>query len=61
MSEPKRPRKTKPTYKHRLNAVHITVYSPSGETIPVDVRKEIEESVWNTVQKNKLLINVALT
>ena len=32
-----------------------------GETIPAEVRKEIEESVMNVALKNQLLINIALT
>lgn len=59
MSEKKK--KVKPTYRHRTNAVHVTVYHPAGETIPAEVRKEIEESVWKVAQENKLLINIALT
>lgn len=54
-------KKVKPTYKHRVNAVSVTVYHPTGETIPASVRKEIEESVWKVAQENKLLINIALT
>lgn len=50
-----------PTYQHRMNAVSVTVYSPTGETIPAAVRKEIEESVWAVAQKNQLLISIALT
>lgn len=63
MSEPakKRRRRNQPTYKHRTNAVCITVYSPTGETIPAAVRKEIEDSVWAVAQAEKLLINIALT
>jgi len=60
MSEQKK-KKSKPTYRHRTNAVHVTVYHPAGETIPVEVRKAIEDSVWKVAQENKLLINIALT
>ena len=56
----KRPRKQQ-TYSHKRNAVCVTVYSPTGDTIPAEVRKEIEDSVWQVAQSNKLLINIALT
>ena len=61
MSEPKRRRRTTPTYQHKKNAVCVTVFNPTGETIPAEVRKEIEESVWKVAASNKLLINIALT
>jgi hypothetical protein len=62
MSEnPRKRRRNQPTYKHRTNAVHVTVYSPTGETIPAAVRREIEESVMKVALENKLLIGVALT
>ena len=60
-TKPKRRRRNQPTYKHRTNAVCVTVHSPTGETIPANVRKEIEESVFNVAIANKLLINIALT
>lgn len=59
--KPKRRTRTKPTYQHRTNAVCVSVYHPMGETIPANVRKEIEDSVWKVAQENKLLINIALT
>lgn len=61
MSEKKPVKRKQPVYKYRTNAVHVTVHSPTGETIPAAVRKEIEDSVFNVAFKNKLLINIALT
>lgn len=61
MTEIKKRRARKPGYKHRTNAVHITVHSPTGETVPAAVRKEIEDSVWKVALEHKLLINIALT
>jgi hypothetical protein len=49
----------KQTYAHHKNAVCVTVYNPGGETIPVAVRDEIENSVMNAALKNGLLINIA--
>lgn len=54
----KRPR-TKQTYTHHKNAVSVTVYSPTGETIPAEARTEIEDSVWDAAAKWGLLINIA--
>ena len=54
----RRPR-TKQTYQHHKNAVSVTVYSPTGDTIPVEVRSRIEDSVWAVAQDNQLLINIA--
>lgn len=56
-----KPKRRKPTYQHRTNAVCVSVYHPRGETIPAEVRKAIEDSVWKIAQENKLLINIALT
>lgn len=61
MTDTKKRKRITPTYQHRKNAVCVTVYSLTGQTIPADVRKEIEESVWATAQKNGLVINIALT
>lgn len=60
MNEGKRRRRSAPTYQHKKNAVCVTVFNPTGDTIPADVRKEIEESVWKVAAENKLLINIAL-
>lgn len=57
----KRPRKQAPTYRHRKNAVSVTVYHPQGETIPAKVRDEVAESVTQVALTNGLLINIALT
>lgn len=54
----KRPR-ARQVYQHHKNAVSISVYDPMGETIPADVRKELEDSVWAVAQTNKLLISIA--
>ena len=59
--KPKKRRRKQPIYKHRTNAVHVTVYHPNGETIPAAVRKQIEDSVWQVALENKLLIGIALT
>lgn len=54
----KRPR-TKQTYTHHKNAVSVTVYSPTGETIPAEARAEVENSVWAVANQYHLLINIA--
>jgi hypothetical protein len=51
----------KQTYKYHVNAVCVSVYSPTGETIPAEVRKEIEDSVWSVANEHRLLINIAYT
>jgi hypothetical protein len=57
-NKPKRQRRRQ-TYTHHKNAVSISVYDPAGATIPVEIRKELEESVLNAALTNKLLINIA--
>jgi hypothetical protein len=47
------------TYQYHKSAVSISVYDPMGATIPVEVRKELEESVLAAALANKLLINIA--
>lgn len=54
----KRPRRRQ-TYTHHKNAVSISVYDPTGQTIPVEVRKQLEQSVLDAALANKLLINIA--
>jgi hypothetical protein len=60
-SKPKRRRRQQPTYRHRTNAVCLTIHSPTGETIPADIRRALEDAVWAIANENKLLINIALT
>lgn len=59
MSDTKKRPRTRQTYQHHKNSVSISVYDPTGATIPGDVRKELEDSVWELAQQNKLLINIA--
>ena len=54
----RRPR-AKQTYQHHKNAVCVTVYDPNGETIPVEVREKIEQSVFDVALANKLFISIA--
>lgn len=54
----RRPR-AKQTYQHHKNAVSITVYDPTGATIPPAVRGELEQSIFDVALANKLLINIA--
>lgn len=62
MAETKRRRpRSKQTYKHRKNAICVSVYDPTGATIPAAIRKEIENSVWAVAEKNRYLINIATT
>lgn len=56
-----KPKRKQLTYQHKKNAVHVTVYSLTGDTIPAEVRKEIEESVWKVASTHQLVINIALT
>lgn len=58
--KPKRKR-NKPTYRHTQNAMSLTVYSLTGDTIPVSVRKDLEEAVFQIALQNNLVINIALT
>lgn len=58
---PKRRKRTTPTYQHKKNAVHVTVHDPHGDTIPAEIRKEIEDSVCKIAKDHSLIINIALT
>jgi hypothetical protein len=57
----KKRRKPQQTYKWHKNAVSVTVYDPQGQNIPSQVRKEIEDSVFNVALANNLLISIAIT
>lgn len=63
MSEQKKPGRKRPRqkqiYMHHKNAVCITVYDPSGATIPLPVRRQLEEAVFQPALANKLFINIA--
>lgn len=59
MSKETRKPRHQQVYKRHKNAVNITVYSPTGETIPPEIRKELEDSVLESALANKLLISVA--
>lgn len=59
--QPKRRKRTTPTYQHKKNAVCISVFDPRGETIPAEVRKTLEDSVCQVAKEHQLVINVALT
>lgn len=54
----RRPR-AKQTYQHHKNAVSVTVYDPTGDTIPAPIRAELEQAVFDVALANKLLINIA--
>jgi hypothetical protein len=59
MNETKKRVRKAQTYSHKKNAVSVTVYSPTGDTIPAEARDEIENSVWEVASKHRLLINIA--
>lgn len=59
MAEGKRRPRKKMTYQHHKSAVSISVYDPTGETIPPDVRALLEQSVLDVALANKLLISIA--
>jgi hypothetical protein len=54
----RRPRKQY-TYRRRTNAIDITMYSLTGETIPSSVRDEFKELATRLALKNNLIINIA--
>ena len=57
----KRNRKPQQTYRHKQNAVSVTYYDMHGETIPSEVRKELEQGMLDIASKHNLLINIAHT
>lgn len=57
----KKRRRNQQTYRHKTNAVHVTVYDPHGETIPASIRHEAEQAVLDIALAHKLLINIATT
>lgn len=59
MAEGKRRPRRKQVYQHHKNAVSISVYDPTGATIPAEARAELEQSVLDAALKNKLLISIA--
>jgi hypothetical protein len=57
-SKKKRSRKRQ-VYVYHKNAVCVSVYDPSGGTIPQEARREVEDSILETALKHRLLINIA--
>jgi hypothetical protein len=60
-SKPKRRRRSQQTYRHKTNAVHVTIYDPHGETVPASVRHQAEQAVLDIALAHNLLINIATT
>ena len=56
----KRPRKQY-THRRRTNAIDITLYSLTGETVPTEVREEFKELATHLALKNNLVVNIATT
>jgi hypothetical protein len=54
-------RKNQPTYKHRTNAVHLTLYSVDGTTIPAAVRREAEAAITEIALRSGCLVGIATT
>lgn len=59
--KPKRRRRNTQTYRHKTNALHVTLYDPHGETIPAEVRHKAEQAILDIALPNNLLINIATT
>jgi len=47
------------TYRYKKSAISISVYDPTGATIPAEIREALSNSVWAIAQEHKLLINIA--
>jgi hypothetical protein len=56
----RKPRK-KGGYVPRSNAVHITLYDPTGGNLKPEVVEEIEKVVTDKALENKLLVGLART
>lgn len=61
MTDQKKRRKPQQTYRPKPNAVCVTYYNQHGETIPSEVRKELEDGMLEIASRNNLLINIATT
>lgn len=57
----KHTRRPQQTYKHRTNALHFTLYDPQGQTIPAEVRHQVEETLTNYALQHNLLVGIATT
>lgn len=57
----KKRRRSQQTYRHKTNALCITLYDPHGETIPAVVRHKAEQAILDIALPSKLLINIATT
>lgn len=53
--------KSQQVYRHKTNAIHITLYDPHGETIPAAIRNSASEALLQLAFENRLLINIATT
>jgi hypothetical protein len=60
-TKPKKRRRNQQTYRHKTNAVHVTLYDPHGETVPATVRHKAEQAILDIALSNNLLINIATT
>lgn len=57
----KRSPRRKQDYKYHENAICLSVYSLTGDSISAEVREELENVVWAVANREKLVINIALT
>jgi hypothetical protein len=56
----RRPRKQY-TYRHRTNAISITLHSLTGETVPNEVREQFKDLATKLALENGLVVNIATT
>lgn len=61
MADKTRKKSRKPVYRHKTNAVHITLYDLSGETLSPVARAEAEEALTQVAFEHNLVINIATT
>lgn len=57
----KKRRKPAQTYRPRTNAIHVTLYSPTGDTVPAEIREAAQNALWELAKEHNLLIGVATT
>lgn len=52
-------KKQRLTFRPKKNAVHVTLYDPSGETLSPEAQQEAEDCLLEVAVNHKLLLNIA--
>ena len=54
-------RSSRQTYKHKENAICVSLYDPTGAPLPFAAKHAAENALLDVAMEHKLLINIATT